>query len=156
MYTQNYKFKIFLFFLKNKCKNGNKCPFKLMKLNEIERLIINIIDIEIENDLLKKELNKTKQKDNNIKDKSENFLESDVHALRKPLYSSFFSNNIVDTKANYAHNGNDGSKQKCIKYNYQGNEVVKTNDESNYNQVINIIREVYLPRLDKIDTNESD
>ena len=47
-------------------------------------------DIELENDLLKKKLNEINQKDNNIKDKVAIYLESDVHALRKPLYSSFF------------------------------------------------------------------
>ena len=61
MYTQNYKFKICKFFINNKCKNGNKCPFEHLKLNEIEKLILNMKDTEMENDLLKRKLNETKQ-----------------------------------------------------------------------------------------------
>ena len=51
------------------------------------------MDAQSENNLLKRKHYETNQKDINLKEKVENFSTSSVHALKKPLYSSFFINN---------------------------------------------------------------
>ena len=82
----------------------------------------------MENDLLKRKLNETKQQDNNVKDKVAIYSESDVHALRKPLYSSFFLSKIddqVNNKANNARNVNNTDRN----YQDQINKAPKTENQ---------------------------
>ena len=63
------------------------------------------MDAQSENNLLKRKHYETNQKDINLKEKVENFSTSSVHALKKPLYSSFFINNKqVDKQANLNQN----------------------------------------------------
>ena len=89
MNALNYKLKICKFFLKNKCKNGNKCSFQHLHLFEIEKLISQLKDAQSENHFLRKKLN-----ENNHQVKNYNVIDTTAsETRRKPLYNSFFAFN---------------------------------------------------------------
>ena len=91
MNTQHYKFRICKFFLNNKCKNGFKCSFEHLKLHEIELLIKKLKGDQLQNVDLKKETNDISLKDKNTNDKVAISVSSNVHAPKKPLFSSLFA-----------------------------------------------------------------
>ena len=87
MNTQNYKFKICKFFIRNKCRHGYKCSFEHLNLFEIETMVKKLRDTQSENDFLKKKINEmnTNRQYSNPKDRKEekiaNFSTNDVHVL---------------------------------------------------------------------------
>ena len=72
----------------------NKCLFRHLKVNELNVILNELENLKCENILLKSQLKAKCLKMNNSSNKICDVTNDYVHALEKPLYSSFFKQNM--------------------------------------------------------------
>jgi hypothetical protein len=139
---QENKIIICKFNLKNKCYFGKKCRFHHLNLKELSEIIVLMEDLKSENKSLKTELKEKAMELSNLKKKSCDVKRDAVHALEKPLYSSFFNQEIKysnDTKTN----------ARCPREKKENNSDSGIDDDSNYNDRVELNKLKSKPKTKK-------
>jgi hypothetical protein len=80
---------------------GKKCKFRHLKANELNVILNEFEELKCENILLKSQLKAKYLKINNSGNKICDVTNDYVHALEKPLYSSFFFKKNIKYKAEF-------------------------------------------------------
>lgn len=90
MYIQSENRKICKFNLIKKCKFGDECKFRHVNFNDINQVFVDLWFIKAENVSLKKEIQQINKTIINFKKSKCDVTTSEVYALEKRQYSSFF------------------------------------------------------------------
>jgi hypothetical protein len=78
------------FNLKNKCQFGEKCKFKHLSINALNKILNEFEDTKQENVSLKRNLKEKLKMISNLDKDSCDVTNNNVKELDKPLYNSFF------------------------------------------------------------------
>jgi hypothetical protein len=115
---KNKKIIICKFNLKNKCKFGEECKFKHLNLNEMNKILIEFEDLKQKYESLKRNLKEKCQNLSNLEKKDCDVTNESPHTLSKPLYNSFFKENMATddlrnkSKSKLVKNGSTTPKKR--------------------------------------------
>lgn len=93
MYMHRENNKICKFNLFKKCKFGNKCKFRHINAEDIDKILDDLRYLKAENDSLKKEVQEKNKTIINLKNNNCDVTPNKMHVSEKRSYSSFFKKN---------------------------------------------------------------
>jgi len=115
---QNKKIIICKFNLKNKCKFGEKCKFRHLKVNELNEILHEYEDLKWEVMSLKSQLKEKCLQLNDLTKKNCDVTNNHIYALEKPQYSSFFKHTkCTNSNSTNEKTRNVYSKRKLTRNN---------------------------------------
>ncbi len=104
--------------LKNKCKFGEKCKFRHLKVNELNEILHEYEDLKWEVMSLKSQLKEKCLQLNDLTKKNCDVTNNHIYALEKPQYSSFFKHTkCTNSNSTNEKTRNVYSKRKLTRNN---------------------------------------
>jgi len=144
MHTYSEKIKICKFNLFKKCKFGDKCKFKHIKIADISQMLNDLRCLKTENDLLRRMVQEKDKMTTNLKNNKSDASSNEVHACKNRLYSSFFKENELkspakNVKSKGTVNCNDNrldDRMDCIDPNRNSSE--RKNDSKKRSEYVDL------------------
>jgi len=136
------------FYLKNKCKFGEKCKFRHLSVKELSNIAYKFEDLKQEILSLKADLKEKTRKLSNLEKKCCDVTNNNLHILAKPLYNSFFkeihdTNGSVqiETKEMVNFKDSDIDDTDLLSFKNKFKPKIKILDNKNATQRKNIIKQ---------------